>query len=352
VIETICACRDDPGESVQLQVIKALLTAVSSNTCEVHGESLLLSVRACYHIYLVSRNQVNRTTAKATLTQMLNIVFQRMEVFDQKLAAEAGSDSIVSEVSPSASPDVASMPMPAPLLEDSAVLAAVSPDGAAPEAVTVAAESTEGDADGGAREEAASDAAAAATAVAGEVAAGGTATPAAAPVDPAAEEGEGYGGTPASSGFRSPIHRDAFLLFRALCKLSMKGEGDSDDSGVSSPTVGAMADTIALQSKVLSLELLLSVLEHSGPSFRSGSRFIDVIRQMLCESLLKNYVSPSAQVVSLSLKIFLALIRNFRVYLQREIEVFIAEVFLRLLHSAHVPYDQRVRIVFETGVFC
>jgi Dimerisation and cyclophilin-binding domain of Mon2 len=30
-------------------------------------------------IYLVTKNQINITTAKATLTQMLNIVFQRME---------------------------------------------------------------------------------------------------------------------------------------------------------------------------------------------------------------------------------------------------------------------------------
>jgi hypothetical protein len=35
--------------------------------------------------------------------------------------------------------------------------------------------------------------------------------------------------------------------------------------------------------------------------------------QTLCESLLKNYVSTTSQVVSLSLKIFLALIRHFRV---------------------------------------
>lgn len=79
IIETICSCRDDPGENVQLQVMKALLTIVSSNVCRTHGESLLLAVRACYHIYLVSKNPVNRSTAKASLTQILSIVFQRME---------------------------------------------------------------------------------------------------------------------------------------------------------------------------------------------------------------------------------------------------------------------------------
>jgi len=36
-------------------------------------------VRTCYNIHLMSRSEVNQTTAKATLTQMLNVVFQRME---------------------------------------------------------------------------------------------------------------------------------------------------------------------------------------------------------------------------------------------------------------------------------
>lgn len=36
-------------------------------------------MRTAYNIYLVSRSEVNQTTAKATLTQMLNVVFQRME---------------------------------------------------------------------------------------------------------------------------------------------------------------------------------------------------------------------------------------------------------------------------------
>jgi hypothetical protein len=66
-------------------VIKALLTAVTASTCEVHEHSLMLAVRACYHIHLSSRNLINRTTAKATLTQMLNISFQSMETVSLEL---------------------------------------------------------------------------------------------------------------------------------------------------------------------------------------------------------------------------------------------------------------------------
>jgi brefeldin A-inhibited guanine nucleotide-exchange protein len=84
IVETICACKASSDENVQLQVIKALLTAVTCNHCEVHETSLLKAVQACYHIHLESRSAVNRTTAKGTLRQMVNIVFERMEAHDKR----------------------------------------------------------------------------------------------------------------------------------------------------------------------------------------------------------------------------------------------------------------------------
>ncbi|XP_048583059.1 brefeldin A-inhibited guanine nucleotide-exchange protein 1 isoform X2 [Nematostella vectensis] len=81
IIETICSCfiGVQTDEGIQLQIIKALLTAVTSNTCEVHEGTLLQAVRTCYNIYLASRNLINQTTAKATLSQMISVIFQRME---------------------------------------------------------------------------------------------------------------------------------------------------------------------------------------------------------------------------------------------------------------------------------
>jgi hypothetical protein len=61
---------------------------VTSAHCEVHETSLLLAIRACFHIHLISKNQVNKTTAKAALTQMLSVVNQRMENFDARAKAE------------------------------------------------------------------------------------------------------------------------------------------------------------------------------------------------------------------------------------------------------------------------
>lgn len=59
--------------------MQALLTTVTSPHIEIHEGTVLLTVRTCYNIYLASRNLINQTTAKATLTQMLNVIFTRME---------------------------------------------------------------------------------------------------------------------------------------------------------------------------------------------------------------------------------------------------------------------------------
>ena len=48
-------------------------------------------MRTCYNIYLASKNLVNQTVAKASLTQMLNAIFQRMESL-----AEMPADSVKS----------------------------------------------------------------------------------------------------------------------------------------------------------------------------------------------------------------------------------------------------------------
>lgn len=56
-----------------------MLTIVTASSCEIHEGTVLLAVRTCYNIYLASKNLINQTTAKATLTQMLNVIFARME---------------------------------------------------------------------------------------------------------------------------------------------------------------------------------------------------------------------------------------------------------------------------------
>lgn len=92
-VQIICSCDKIPDEGVEVLVLRGLLTATTSLTFTLHGQALLLAVRTCYNIHLMSRSEVNQTTAKATLTQMLNVVFQRMEAGSVKIAVSTGSRS-------------------------------------------------------------------------------------------------------------------------------------------------------------------------------------------------------------------------------------------------------------------
>lgn len=76
-----------------------------------------------------------------------------------------------------------------------------------------------------------------------------------------------------------------------------------------------------LRSKIVSLQLLLSVLQNAGPVFRTHEMFINAIKQYLCVALSKNGVSSVPDVFELSLAIFLTLLSNFKTHLKMQIEV-------------------------------
>jgi len=61
----------------------------------VHEATILKAVKTCYNIYLASRNLVNQTTARATLTQMLNVIFTRMEMQAMELDVPKYESEIV-----------------------------------------------------------------------------------------------------------------------------------------------------------------------------------------------------------------------------------------------------------------
>ena len=79
-IETICGCFQDeatPAE-IQLQIVKSLLAAVLNDKIIVHGSGLLKAVRQVYNIFLLSKSPINQQIAQGTLTQMVGTVFERV----------------------------------------------------------------------------------------------------------------------------------------------------------------------------------------------------------------------------------------------------------------------------------
>ncbi|CAE8596451.1 unnamed protein product, partial [Polarella glacialis] len=59
-----------------------------------------------------------------------------------------------------------------------------------------------------------------------------------------------------------------------------------------------------VRSKRIALELILGMLQNCGPVFRSSEHFINLLKQQLCVSLIKNSVSPVPKIFGLSLQIF------------------------------------------------
>ncbi|KAL6762063.1 hypothetical protein V8C86DRAFT_3013062 [Haematococcus lacustris] len=375
-IELMCRCDEIPDETVELHILKGLLTATTASSFTVHGQALLLAVRTCYNIYLMSRSEVNQTTAKASLTQMLNVVFQRLE-----------ADAIAVEVRPVVLSDVLGLPRNAGAgPQDAATVMAATVQSFLNNVIMVSGgmlgptpqelrDSVAGafqhdrqqptqPAAGGpssgvqpspaslpgslqpavAEEQASSGSNPQAAAQAGAVTSEGHEphlTPPAAPhpscctspltphptppphLTPAPAGGQCF---PPSGGFglglqaghgaqRSPedqmrtmvLEKDAFLVFRALCKLSIR---TSDTATAQDPT--------AVRGKVLALELIKVLLENSGLKFRRSDMYLNAIRQYLCVSLLKNSGSSVQAVLQLSCSIFLTLMSKFRTSLKAE----------------------------------
>uniref|UniRef100_L7M2N7 Putative brefeldin a-inhibited guanine nucleotide-exchange protein 1 n=1 Tax=Rhipicephalus pulchellus TaxID=72859 RepID=L7M2N7_RHIPC len=378
IVETICGCFQGPttDDGVQLQIIKALLTVVTSQWCEVHEGSVLQPVRTCYNIYLASRNLVNQTTAIATLTQMLNVIFARME------ACSAANGGTVPMVGTSGMPMTTTLPAtitaqtelgtadtdsrrsdkiglsqdvkdqtehsssvtPTSIVEPSQTpppaTSSVTEDSAAEEDDTSSV--TDDRSHGESSEEVV---ATVLQEILNRVVAGSgdapTSSSAASSTLPRAGSQESVaascdGGSAAvQAHFAHVVQKDAFLVFRSLCKLSMKPlpEGQPDPR------------SHELRSKVLSLQLLLLILQNAGPVFRTNDMFVNAIKQYLCVALSKNGVSSVPEVFEISVTIFLALLQNFKTHLKMQIEVFFKEIFLNILETSSSSFGHKWKVI-------
>lgn len=116
------------------------------------------------------------------------------------------------------------------------------------------------------------------------------------------------------AAFPSQYHTDSYLLLSSLCKMCSKELPVDVGSEPDTRAVPRLfnthvpTDPLALNSKILSLELILSALDYCGDAFFEGEKFIYLVQNHLCVALLKNCVSSHTQVAFLSQKIFLVLV--------------------------------------------
>ncbi|XP_059144360.1 brefeldin A-inhibited guanine nucleotide-exchange protein 1-like isoform X2 [Physella acuta] len=346
IVETICGCFNGPQteEGVQLQIIKALLTVVTSTTCEIHEGTVLQTVRTCYNIYLASRNLVNRLTAKATLTQMLNVIFSRMEtqaaqdekVQEQSDNKDAKKTDVVNGQETNDKKESADEGVSVEENgEDSndSVQAKSTKNKNETEDSVKNNGSTQNSREGSCETDTAEGIVSSILNDIIQNVGKGTATS----PDDSTEGGEQFHGA-----FSHILQKDAFLVFRSLCKLSMKPLGDGPPDPKSHE----------LRSKVLSLQLLLSILQNAGPVFRTNAMFINAIKQYLCVALSKNGVSSVPEVFELSLTIFITLLANFKQHLKMQIEVFFKEIFLYILETPSSSFEHKWMVIQALTRIC
>ncbi|CAI9292233.1 unnamed protein product [Lactuca saligna] len=340
LIESVCKCCDLGDEGVELLVLKTILSAVTSIQLRIHGDSLLQIVRTSYDIYLSSKNVVNQTTAKASLIQMLVIVFRRMEADSSTVPVQPIVVAELMDPPEKGGDDDASMAMfvqgfiSKVMHEIDGVLNQGTPvasnggvhDGAF-ETKTSTTESTNpadllDSTDKDMLDAKYWEMSMYKTALEGrkgELA-----------------DGEGEREDDQDVQIGNKLRRDAFLVFRALCKLSMK-----------TPPKEALADPQLMRGKIVALELLKILLENAGAIFRTSERFLGAIRQYLCLSLLKNSASTLVIIFQLSCSIFFSLISRFRAGLKAEIGVFFPMIVLRVLENVAQPNFQQKMIVLR-----
>ena len=309
---------------VELVAMKFLLCTGCrrSKSSLLRGSYLLQSIRTLYHIYLTTESAANKVTARAALQQLVTNVFTKV-VQEPPPSPSDNSIHALNSTTPSPSTDSLNT-----------------------------SSSTDGN----------------------------------------------------TAFFPSENHRDAFLVLRSICKLSMRSlpddvpnhsipqqsnyqqqqhshfgiqtsasndmwDGDnrlsatvknssfSERNGLSNDSQNSVLSMSqqssrkqrpsliytgaihpALESKILALELLLYLLQNVDYTTNDfihhcGTQFHMAIRNYLCVSLLKNCTCNNTHIVSLSLRIFVPVVQNFRTVLKNEIEAFVTNVFFVILQS-------------------
>jgi len=343
-VELMCRGYELQDEAVELALLKGLLTAVGGSGFGVHGEALLRCLRTCFNVFLGSRSEVNQTTAKATLTQALTAVFHRMEA--DSASAPPPPINVADLLAPG-SAEAAASPVAqfvqgflTRVMSDLPAWGGGGYAAAQPGEAGAAHLLSERDGAFHSEDEDMPPTPPPAAAAAAAVAAAAAALSAAGAPD---GQGEAPPPPPPAPRPRSVLRQDAFLVFRSLCKLSMKSAAEGS---------GSAAEAFALRGRLLSLELLKVLLANAGPVFRGCSRLAFAIKTHLCRSLLKNCAGGAAAsnaAFTLSCSIFIRLLERFRGHLKAEIGIFTEVIFLKALEvppgGGGSPYAQRVTVL-------
>lgn len=351
-IDTICDCFQDETTSsdIQLQIMKSLLAAVLNDKIIVHGAGLLKAVRQVYNIFLLSRSVPNQQVAQGTLTQMVGTVFERVNSrLSQKEArfgniksfsgngtanesqSDLHSNIVITDV------DAQSIGGDGETLSDNNIMDPIREQNSQEprEAMTLQSFENAKNFDD--------------TKIGDNVAT--TVTRAPTPSKPQRSlSGQYVSGNEVSLEEEDEDEvyvKDAFLIFRSMCRLSTKILPQEQLQDLRSQN---------MRSKLISLSIIRTLMNNNMEVFTSplmtirGSAneptsFGQAINQYLRLALSRNGSSAVRQVFETSCEIFWLMLKDMKVMLKREIEVFFKEIYFSILERRNAPQFQKLYIM-------
>ncbi|KAK1374056.1 Brefeldin A-inhibited guanine nucleotide-exchange protein 1 [Heracleum sosnowskyi] len=285
LLEAVCKCGGLGDEAIELAVLRVLLSAIRSPKNMIRGDCLVDVVKSCYNVYLGGLNGTNQICAKAVLAQMMIIVFARVEADSMVVKFRNVSVGELLEFSDRNLNEGSSIQFAQNFVNETVQMyheGRFSSDSM--QSIVESAEQKKGD------------------------------------------ESVQQGDSPGSLSEYTKIREDGLMLFKNLCKLSMKFSSQEQPD-----------DQILLRGKTLSLELLKVIMDGAGSIWRTNERLLNNVKQYLCLSLLKNSALSVMNVFQLLCSIFENFLTKFRSGLKSEIGIFFPMLILRVLENVLQP---------------
>ncbi|KAF9205281.1 Brefeldin A-inhibited guanine nucleotide-exchange protein 2 [Podila verticillata] len=351
IVHTICMTYRGPGstdDNVQLQIIKILLTLVTS-LCHVHHASLLKIIQTSCNIFCWAKSPILQATAKAGLTQMVNLIISKMETDAHALR---DIEKMIKKAGISGSKEEESATKSEGSDEDETNTEEQTPPSSISVSIDIE-ETVETEEDE-----------VPVTEETQETGDDSTPAPSEIPLPPSPVLERPPSTTSVTTVVTSTIieptqpkeitpheaalakcrlsRQDVYLTFRLLCKLSMRSEAPNN----------AQQEELSIRGRALVLELILSMMNNSGPVFQSDQLFVSAVRQYLCVSLSQNGVSANETLFEFSLSLFLTVLRYYRAQLKAEVEVLFNEFYLKFLDMSNATLRQKEMVLQGLHKIC
>lgn len=345
-IEAICDTFENEATAneIQQQIVKSLLAAVLDDKIVVHGAGLLKAVRQIYNIFIYSKSSQNQQVAQGSLTQMVATVFERVRVrldlkeLRSKEAAQRSEEDLSGSPAAAAEPDLNGADGNENGIPDTNQSTVVSDEPAAEQKLTLQDFETVKTLDESVLADSAPTTVTRARRERKESRVNSMPTSRNSMQDEPEDE-------EMSLEDEDDIYlRDAFLVFRSLCKLSQKQLSHDQQQDLRSQNMRSKLLSLHLIHHVLNNFTVVFVSPHSALQGGEGGDvipFIQIAKPHLCLSLSRNAASSVPRVYEVCCEMFWLCLKNLRVALKKELEVFWKEVYLAVLEKRNAPLFQK-----------